>query len=385
MPPGWHDDPADPTSLRYWDGTGWTDQRAPKAVATQPGAAAKPLWKRWWAITTAFVVVVFLLLAAVGLATDSTETAEEDSATGAPVATPVDETPNADVDTDQVVPDEPAPEDAEPIVDDEPLPDDEVGGVDEVDCSEEALTGGDEGYAFTSAHIVVNGELGAVCFGIEDPVILDAWASLAAITPPGQLGDLTLFAGFEPDGDLEADTLAFVNALDVDGTQFQMSVNTVEAEANPDELLLTLAHEFSHVFTAAPTQLDRTDEAFDSCDTYFNGEGCYLPDALIAGWIDVFWPASVLSTIDPTEDSADGAAQRCADDDGFFGPYAGTNPEEDFAEAFSAYVFRLEPQTDGQAFRLLWIDEQPGLSEFRDRADSAGLTPLANTFELCGI
>lgn len=29
-PPGWHDDPDDPTSLRYWDGSRWTDQRAPK-------------------------------------------------------------------------------------------------------------------------------------------------------------------------------------------------------------------------------------------------------------------------------------------------------------------------------------------------------------------
>ena len=29
-PPGWHDDPNDPRSLRYWDGSQWTDQRAPK-------------------------------------------------------------------------------------------------------------------------------------------------------------------------------------------------------------------------------------------------------------------------------------------------------------------------------------------------------------------
>ena len=28
--PGWHDDPEDSTSLRYWDGSQWTDQRVPK-------------------------------------------------------------------------------------------------------------------------------------------------------------------------------------------------------------------------------------------------------------------------------------------------------------------------------------------------------------------
>lgn len=41
-PPGWHDDPNDPTSLRYWDGAAWTDQRAPK-----PAAAAAPTTNQW--------------------------------------------------------------------------------------------------------------------------------------------------------------------------------------------------------------------------------------------------------------------------------------------------------------------------------------------------
>lgn len=47
-------------------------------------------------------------------------------------------------------------------------------------------------------------------------------------------------------------------------------------------------------------------------------------------------------------------------------------------------MFRLEPETDGQADRLDWLVQQPGLAEFRDRADAAGMTPLANDFELCG-
>jgi hypothetical protein len=29
-PAGWHDDPDDPTQLRYWDGQQWTDDRSPK-------------------------------------------------------------------------------------------------------------------------------------------------------------------------------------------------------------------------------------------------------------------------------------------------------------------------------------------------------------------
>ncbi len=256
--------------------------------------------------------------------------------------------------------------------------------ADEVDCSEEALTGGDDGAAFTSAHRIVDGRLGEVCFGVEDPVIVAAWTSLAAISPPGQLGDLVLFAGFEPDGAAAADTLAFVNTVDADGTSSQMSVNTVAAAADPDELLLTLAHELTHVFTATSAQLDRTDEAIDECDTYFNGEGCYLADALMVAWIDEFWAGPLLDGIDPLDDSPDDADARCDDDDGFFGPYAATNPEEDFAEAFSAFVFELEPMTDGQADRLDWIGKQPGLDEFRARAVDSGLTPLDNDFDVCG-
>jgi hypothetical protein len=41
IPPGWHDDPHDPTSLRYWDGTQWTDQRAPKQTTPPATAGAE--------------------------------------------------------------------------------------------------------------------------------------------------------------------------------------------------------------------------------------------------------------------------------------------------------------------------------------------------------
>ena len=252
------------------------------------------------------------------------------------------------------------------------------------ECNQDALSGDDETLVFRSAYRVVDGDLGELCFGTPDPTIVAAWEDLATIAPQAQLSDLALFGGFEPNGEEAAETLAFVNPIDDEASQFQMSVNTVEAEADPDELLLTLAHEFTHVFTATPEQLERTDEAIDGCSTYYNGDGCYLEDALIVAWIDEFWPADVLDDVDPEVDSPEGADARCAIDDGFFGPYAATNPEEDFAEAFSAFVFRVDPATDGQARRLDWIAAQPGLAEFRDRADAAAMIPLTNNFEPCG-
>lgn len=279
----------------------------------------------------------------------------------------------------------PPPDNEASVAEGDAVTDDGVvtSGAD-VDCSLEALNRGDEEFVFTSAYVVEDGRLGERCFGDDDEVVFDAWAVLATIAPQAQLGDLTLFGGFEPDGGEASETMAFVDVLDADGISFQMSINTVEAVADPDELLLTMAHEFTHVFTATPAQLDRSDEAFDDCGTYFNGDGCYVDDSLMLAWIDEFWAADVLAAVDPEVDSVADADERCFDDDGFFGPYAATNPEEDFAEAFGAFVFRLEPATPGQAERLAWIAAQPGLAEFRDRADAAGLTPLANNFDVCG-
>ena len=228
----------------------------------------------------------------------------------------------------------------------------------DVECSQEALQDGDEEFVFTSAYVVVAGELGELCFGNDDDTILDAWEALATITPGGQLGDLVLFGGFEPDGEEAEGTLAFVNAVDSDGTAFQMSINAVDAIADPDELLLTLAHEFTHVFTSTPDQLDRTDEAIDDCATYFNGDGCSLDDSLMSDWISEFWDPDVLATVDPLEESVDDADARCADDDGFFGPYAATNPEEDFAEAFERV--RVRPGAgDRRSSRTPRVDRSP--------------------------
>lgn len=38
IPAAWYPDPADARQLRYWDGTGWTNQTAPRAVAVPPDA-----------------------------------------------------------------------------------------------------------------------------------------------------------------------------------------------------------------------------------------------------------------------------------------------------------------------------------------------------------
>ncbi|MFK7917917.1 MAG: hypothetical protein AB8G14_07555 [Ilumatobacter sp.] len=255
---------------------------------------------------------------------------------------------------------------------------------DDVDCSAEGL-GADDTFEFTVAHTVVEGQLGAVCFGEADERVVDAWNALATISPAGQLADIGLFGGFEATEEGDAVTLAFVNTLDADGTLFQMSINLQTQEEDPAEAQLTMAHELTHVFTALPSQIDRTDEAIDDCPTYFNGEGCYAPDSIMYQWITEFWDDGLIDEVDPNgEATAEAGQARCDDDSGFFGAYGASNPEEDFAESFSAFVFDIETFGD-QSERIDWIAAQPGLAEFRDRAVAAGVETPPNNFDECGL
>jgi hypothetical protein len=255
---------------------------------------------------------------------------------------------------------------------------------DDIDCSAEGL-GEDDASKFTDAHYVVGGVLGAVCFGEGNPTLTQAWEALSVITPTLQLADLGVFGAFESTEGGDEVTLAFVNTLDDDGTLFQMSINVQSYEDDPNEAQLTMAHEFSHVFTALPSQIDRSAESADNCTTFDNGEGCYLPDSLMTQWIGLFWGDGLIDEIDPNAEASGSAGQdRCDLNSGFLGAYAASSPEEDFAESFSAHVFQLDAGTDAVQAKLDWLGDQPGLAEFRERAITAGVGPLENNFDPCG-
>lgn len=253
----------------------------------------------------------------------------------------------------------------------------------DVDCSAEAIGDGD-GASFVVAHAVVEGRLSDACFGAEDDRLLAAWEDLVVTTPPAQLDDLALFAGFADDG-AEEQTVAFVNVASDDGSTLQMSVNLDAYADDPAAAQLTLAHEFAHVFTRVTTQIDRTDEGFRSCETYQAADGCFLPGSLIDTWVDTFWTEDMLAAL-PADDepSVSDGDELCSVDPSFLDPYAASNPEEDFAESFSAYVFDVPVEAPELRAKLDWLAAQPGLAEFRERADAAGLTPRNNECDGCG-
>ncbi|MFN3257397.1 MAG: hypothetical protein ACE37B_17070 [Ilumatobacter sp.] len=239
----------------------------------------------------------------------------------------------------------------------------------------------------TAMHFVVGGQIQPPCFvdgGVEnDPRLLDAWESMTSITPTSLVSDVSLLAGFEACA--TCDTLAFVSALDEQGSFFLMAVDVVAGDADPDELRLTMQHELAHVFSQVPDeQLIVGDDG--ECATYFNGSGCFVEGSYVDQWIDQFWTAEMLAELpddgSPNDDEV--AGERCSLDPAFTGSYGATHPEEDFAETYSAYVFgvTLDEAMDD---KLAFFDQFPEFAEVRDNAAAAGLVDIPNNFDGCGF
>lgn len=279
----------------------------------------------------------------------------------------------------------------EPVSVDNPFADPVLGGGidlrltrDDIDCTERTLDIYDD-TPFVVAHVVVDGNLGAPCFGEPDERLVRAWNALATITPAGQLHDLAVFSGFVSNEN-DQTTLAFVNIVGDarEASDYHMAVNLIEAERDPDELLMTMAHEFAHVLTTQPDQIERSVYPKD-CATWHNLRGCYAPDSLMWAWIQEFWDEGRIDVVNPKREPSRAAGEDlCIFDPSFLGPYAASHPEEDFAEAFSAFVFQVDLRSRELEEKMEWFALQPELAEFRNRAIEAGLGPLNRVFAECG-
>ncbi len=245
-------------------------------------------------------------------------------------------------------------------------------------CDRESI--GDDGGPLVGALALESGSILGQCFGEPDDRLDRAWEELVAVTPAGELDDVVVLAGFDEPG---GDSLAFAGILGDGNDRFVVAVNLAEAEVDPLEFRLTLVHEMAHVITQRPDQLD-VDADPDTCETFWNGNGCFLPDAAVVRWIETFWSPEQLASIpDPARSDEAGAEERCALDPSFLGSYAASHPEEDLAESFAAYVFDLDVPDEVRP-RLDFLAADPEFRAFRDRVVDRGLTAQPNTFEPCG-
>lgn len=238
----------------------------------------------------------------------------------------------------------------------------------------------DDDGVVTAMHFVVGGQVQPPCWGEVDPRLDAAWAVMAEVTPTELLDDVSLFAGFE--GCDSCDTDAFVKTLDDAGEFFVMAVDVQTGAEDPDEQALTMLHEMAHVLNQDPTTQLNTSIGADACTTYFNGNGCLRDGAYSWEWIQQFWDTEALATVTGDDVNDEAGEARCTIDAPYTGSYGASDPEEDFAQVFSAYVFNVEvkPALDP---KLAFFNSYPEFQEIRDAAESAGLHGADYGFEQC--
>lgn len=241
---------------------------------------------------------------------------------------------------------------------------------------------GEEDGQLIGAYTVEHGELGALCFGKADERLEQSWEVLTDIATPAELSPVVVFAGYRSQGAGTAN-VAFAGPLGGSNEAFVVAVDLDEASKDINELRVTMAHEFAHVFTQISTQVDLPAKRAE-CSTFWNGAWCFEADSYIADWVDEFWPRAALNSL-PSDGGSDapGGEQRCNLDSSFLGAYAASHPEEDFAESFAAFVYSIDVP-DGVQPRHDFFERYPELVAYKNRAGAAGEANLPNNFDRCG-
>ena len=222
------------------------------------------------------------------------------------------------------------------------------------------------------------GEISNLCFGPHDSDLDRAWQSLAAITTPQERASIAAFAIYE------GDYAAYTQRINTESTVFVIAVNRPTAQAHPQTLRHTMAHEFAHVITAQESNVWNGEQvATSNCIGDDNLYGCAGRNNYLATWTYQFWPSNEIESLDRSYHDPAEAARRCLADPGFVGPYAATNPGEDFAEAFAAFVLSIPVPASAQS-RVRFMSSNVEIVAIRDRIHAAGLSAPDLVIGHCG-
>ncbi len=159
---------------------------------------------------------------------------------------------------------------------------------------------------------------------------------------------------------------------------------------DPYSVTDNLVHEYGHMLTLNETQSKAVDwhhvpyigwnrellnGALEQCDTFFTGSQCTSDDSYLNAFGNQFWPedvydswAEVLFTGNEDQPEHQAAVDRFYSQypDRFVTDYAATNPHEDIAESWTAFVLWNKPPGDSIAEqKILFFYGYPELVELR--------------------
>jgi hypothetical protein len=245
----------------------------------------------------------------------------------------------------------------------------------DVDCSEDNMGGGEDTRTVT-AHFVVDGKLGKACLGPTNTTLVEAWKQLVAIATPNQLRDVAIFSGYSNNDPIPAEnsSIGYAKLLAPGFHSSTIAIDLDHAFSNQARLAQTLTHEMGHVMTFTYGTWTPM-RASDRCLGFARNSICFNADSMMQAWVDQFWGDDAHEidwSVSPV--IADGIA-RCRIDPSFLTPYAATNPLEDLAESYEAYVLREDIHTPQQQAKMDFFGDYPEAVEARARATQLGFGP----------
>lgn len=236
-----------------------------------------------------------------------------------------------------------------------------------------------EGFGPIAAiYLVEDGEITDLCHGTSDNDLFTAWRSLANITTPIERASITAFAIYD------GQYAGYTQQIDAEGSEFMIAIERSTAQAHPQSLRFVVAHELAHVFTnheSNPWSGERVPTI--DCLGDENLYGCAGWNNYLATWTYQFWPDREIDALELAYRDPGEAARRCANDPGFIGEYSATNPGEDFADSFAAYILSV-PVPPSAKSRVNFMSSYVDIVAMRDRIHAAGLSAPDLLISPCG-
>ena len=209
------------------------------------------------------------------------------------------------------------------------------------------------------------------------------WKYFTRLIPHDQRALLTGFSVFT---DGKYNLLASVNQSENDPTKWELNVDIADSNQKTS-LTFTLIHEFGHLLTLNPTQVNVSlpvynhpddhhihDAEVAACLQYFTGEGCSNSDSYINMFFERFWTdfyaewqkIDAIKNEDTRQSKLDDFYQTYQDQ--FVSDYAPTSPAEDIAESWAFFILAPKPESTSIANeKILFFYEYPELVALRSQ------------------
>jgi hypothetical protein len=232
--------------------------------------------------------------------------------------------------------------------------------------------------------ILSEGRLSGESRGDVPDVIIDIWSDFEAIAS-AEIVDkyVSSLRAYYNEEDIVA---AYVETDDNDYTKWVVGINISayqeDQTVDKKNFHQTLVHEFAHIVTLNEEQLDLTTPS-SACGIYYMGEGCLYANSYLAEFVKEFWDDKDFDHAEEYEDESDEDEQQeliedffQENNDEYVTEYATTQPAEDIAESFVAYISEELPEDDQDERdeKILFFDNFPELREIRERIRSAFIT-----------